>query len=222
MKNLLVLMVMMPLVCACFGQKIECNLEETASQLDEIYQKDQEVRKELMALLGKYQETGEGGIKLLLLSRKMERIDKGNQDYVLRLLEKCGWNNKLPKSSHETIFLVLQHADAPVIEKYISWVKEKVELEILKPDDYATMLDRKLMNENKLQLYGTQTLALENSNTTYVWPVQNPDSLNLRRKSVGLPDMDTYFKIAQDSFQVKMEWDPNLTLEQVNALKKGN
>lgn len=219
MKNLLVLMALMSSLCACFGQKIDCNLEKTVQQLEEIHQKDQEIRLEFMELLGKYQESGEGALKLMMVGNKMENIDEENQEYVLGLLEECGWSNELSEEAHQTIFLVIQHADTPVIQKYISWVKEKVDSGHLMPDDYATMLDRKLMYENKPQIYGTQTFADKETNINYVWPIQSPDSVNIRRTTVGLPEMDEYLKLALDSFQVKMEWDPTLTLEKAKAMR---
>jgi hypothetical protein len=105
-----------------------------------------------------------------------------------------------------------------MMSNYFPLVEEKTNQGLLKKGDWATMLDRILMSEEKPQRCGTQTFAgAENDN--YVWPIENVKSLTERRQQVGLPPMEQYFKIAQDSFGIEMKWDQKLTVEKALELK---
>ena len=81
------------------------------------------------------------------------------------------------------------------------------------------MLDRKLMYEGKLQLYGTQTIQSEDGTSNILWPVESPESLPERRKEMGMVSLDQYFQIAKDSFNVTMVWDKIITLEKAIELR---
>ena len=48
----------------------------------------------------------------------------------------------------------------------------------------ATMEDRYLMNQGKEQIYGTQA-QITAANGIFIWPVQDPENVNKRRKEAG-------------------------------------
>ncbi|MEM8529100.1 MAG: DUF6624 domain-containing protein [Bacteroidota bacterium] len=133
---------------------------------------------------------------------------------MINLIEKCGWKDQLSEDSHRTIFLVLQHADLTIIERFISLVEEKVSKNLLSKDDSATMQDRLLMYQGKRQLYGTQTIAQDNGKVNLLWLVENAGELAERRKNMEMISLEDYFKIARDSFNIEMRWDTTLMLEQ--------
>jgi hypothetical protein len=55
--------------------------------------------------------------------------------------------------------------------------------------DLAYLEDRILMRQGKKQLYGTQYKLDSETNEMKLWEVEDPDRLNERRASVGLPPM---------------------------------
>lgn len=204
---------------SCHGQKFSsCDIRILDEQLAEIRKQDQEIRKELMPVLGKYQDDGSGKLKLMTLALKMENRDQKNLEFVSEMLEKCGWSHDLSNESHHTVFLVLQHSPDSAMRKYFPLVQQKVTLGYLLPDDEATMYDRLQMRAGLAQKYGTQTFA-DPQNRNLVWPVENPDSLEVWRSQVGLPTMETYFQIAKDSTGVDIYWEKDLTLEEAINLK---
>ena len=206
---------------ACQGQKVKsCDINILNEELSLIHQKDQQIRNELMPVLGQYQKDGSGQLKLFSLALKMNRQDKQNQEYILSMLEKCGWPEALNEQSHNTVFLVLQHSPDSIMKAYFPQVQKMVKKGILLPDDEAIMLDRILMDEGKPQRYGSQTFAANNIN--YIWPIESLDSLESFRKEVGLPSMEDYILLAKDSFQIEYTWNKEMTIEEAISLKEEN
>ena len=200
------------------AQAQECDLPTMNQKLEKALIEDQEARNELMPLVAEYQKTGDGVLKLLLKKRKVDKVDKKNQELVYNLTKSCGWPDELSENAHKAIFMVIQHAELEDFKNFIDQVEEKVEKNLLSPSDHATMADRIAMHEGRAQKFGTQTFQTPNSVNT-VWPVINSDSLDVWRSSVGLPSMQVYFDIALDSMGVEMAFDSTLTLEQANSLR---
>ena len=73
------------------------------------------------------------------------------------------------------------------------------------------MEDRYLMNEGKMQVYGTQ--GMSNDNGSYIWPIENPETVNERRKEAGFTQ--TIEEYAKDLFGEDFEYRA-LTLDDVN------
>lgn len=53
---------------------------------------------------------------------------------------------------------------------------------------------------------------------TYLWPVKNADSLNIRRAEVGLPSIETYIGIFQ-KMGIELVWDKEMTVEEAINIK---
>jgi len=58
----------------------------------------------------------------------------------------------------------------------------------------AILEDRINVREGKEQLYGSQGFADKASGKNYVYPIVDPDHLDERRKSMGMPPMKEYKK----------------------------
>lgn len=190
-----------------------CDFQKMSADLEAAYNADQQLRRELMKMVSEYQKTGEGTTELINYTMKMDTIDTTNQELLDKWFDQCGWPDELSEKAHSAILLIIQHADINYINKYINELKTKVDNKLLAADDYAIMFDRKMMYEGKAQHYGTQTIESPSSKNL-VWPVIQIDSLDIRRASVGLPSMKSYFKIAKDSLNFVMQLDSTLTLEQ--------
>lgn len=220
-KFLNTLAVFTGLLCSfsCDAQVKNCDLPSIEEELKIRYEKDQGIREEMIPVAMEYQRSGKGSFKLIRLVVKQDNIDKNNQKYVEKLIDKCGWMDELSEESHNAVFMIIQHSEIDFITKYIDQVKEKAMLGLLEKDDHATMLDRKLMYEGKPQLFGTQTFGSEDGKNL-VWPIADVENLTARRDSVSLPSMETYFELAKKEYDVDMVWDKTLTLEQAKAMKE--
>lgn len=55
----------------------------------------------------------------------------------------------------------------------------------------------------------------------YLWPVENTDSLDIRRARVGLPSIGTYMEIFGE-MGMTLVWDKEMTVEEASRIKTGN
>ena len=163
---------------------------------------------------------------------RMEEVDRYCQEIVFPILDTLGIPDGLSERSYDALFLVVQHADAEAQHKYFPLFRSAAEKGLVSPSDVATMQDRILMREGRLQIYGTQTFTSQkilldrNGNassdaegsTIYLWPVSSPDSLDIRRAKVGLPPIEEYFAVFQEA-GMKLIWDRSLTVEKARALR---
>lgn len=218
LKSTLVVLTGLLYAFSCSAQKVTCEQAAVEAELAERLKADQDIRFEMIPVAMEYQKSGEGKFKLLTLYTKMSSIDSDNQDYVDTLTEQCGWSDGLSAEAHNTIFMIIQHADIDYINKHLDEVRKKAEAGLLAKDDYAIMLDRKNMNEGREQLFGSQTFQAADG-ISYVWPVARMETLTQRRDSLGLPPMEDYMKLAKDSLGVEMVWDKALTLEKAKGMR---
>jgi hypothetical protein len=76
------------------------------------------------------------------------------------------------------------------------------------------MEDRHLMHNSKEQIYGTQIRGQKDKNGNwihFVWPIKNPDSVNILRERIGLGSIEEYAKGFEIEYKV-------FSLEEINDL----
>ncbi len=122
----------------------------------------------------------------------INKIDKKNLIKVERILKIYGYPGKslVGEPTNTAVFLVIQHSSK--ISKYYQIIEKagiEGELPFIK---VATMLDRKLIEEGKSQLYGTQLegrfIIKKNKGKEYfmyVLPISDAKNVNKRRKEAG-------------------------------------
>ena len=180
------------------------------SLLCDIGRKDQEVRAE-WAKVATGSVTQEEAIEYAL---KMEETDSTNLAAVSRILDTYGWPSDLSDAANKAIFLVIDHSDLKIMNKYIGLFRDAVEKGYLSMNDLVTMEDRMLMNTGKPQKYGTQAYSLVEDGKTviYIWPVEDPDKLDALRKSVGLIPIEDYLEIVRQQ-GVEIIYDKTKTVK---------
>ena len=76
------------------------------------------------------------------------------------------------------------------------------------------MLDRSLMYAGKPQVYGTQVSCRKLLKTTqtrcFVWPIEDVQSVNDRRKKAGFP-----ISVEENATRLNAAYEPALTVESV-------
>ncbi len=178
--------------------------------LEEVYDKDQEVRKWTVLSSLSYDE-------IVTYSTEMALTDSLNQATVFGILDKEGWPARLSDKANQAIWLVIDHSDLATRRKYLDLVKAKAEEGVLDKSDYATLNDRVLMEEGKPQVYGTQIkmaatfVGEELSMQLYLWPVEDPAALDSLRSSIGLPPIEEYLE-SSGLFGQPVAWDPAKTV----------
>lgn len=167
-------------------QKVEeIDYEVFAASLDSIMALDQRIRKQFMEAIESNTQVPAS------LYSEMNKIDSSNQAWIINKLEKYGWpeKSKVREDAARAVFLVIQHAELSDIETYYPQLQQLADQGEARPVHAAMMLDRMLMYQGKKQVYGTQASGmLRDDNSFVIWPIENPQSVNERRKEVGFSD----------------------------------
>ena len=145
---------------------------------------------------------------------KMEETDSANLASVSHILDNYGWPAGLSDAAYKAIFLVIDHSDLNIMNKYIGLFRDAVEKGYIQTNDLVTMEDRMLMNAGKPQKYGTQAYSLVEDGKTviYIWPVEDPDRLDALRKSVGLMPIEDYLEMVKQQ-GVEIIYDKTKTVK---------
>ena len=183
------------------------------SLLCDIGRKDQAVRAD-WAKMATGSVTQEEAIEYAL---KLDETDSTNQASVSRILDTYGWPSGLSDEANQAIFLVIDHSDLNIRNKYIGLFRDAVEKGYLSMNDLVTMEDRMLMNADKPQKYGTQAYSLVEDGKTvkYIWPVEDSDRLDALRKSVGLIPIEDFIEIVKQQ-GVEIIYDKTKTVADFN------
>lgn len=138
-------------------------------------------------------------------------IDSVNILYVEQILKTRGYPGKsmVGEPTNTAAWNVLQHSEK--IGEYLPMVKKAGEAGELPMNLVAMMEDRYLMYENKPQIYGTQG-RVENNGERFIWPIENPESVNERRKKAGFDE--TIEEYAKQLFGEDFVYKPK-SLEEV-------
>lgn len=115
-------------------------------------------------------------------------IDSSNIEYVADIIAEHGYPgiSLVGEQTSAASWYVIQHSNK--IAQYLETIKSTAENEELPYHYYAKMLDRHLKDHNQPQIYGTQGMSYfmgTPNQISFIWPIKNPDSVNILRKRAG-------------------------------------
>ena len=145
----------------------------------------------------------------------MRIVDSLNVLTVTAILDKYGWlgSDEVGNAGNRAVFLVVQHADLDIQLKYLPMARRAVEKGKLNAGKLALLEDRIAIRQGLDQSYGSQIGWDMISDEYYLLPVTDPDNLDKRRATVGLPPIQSYLR----SFN--MTWDPEQYKKDLPALR---
>lgn len=118
--------------------------------------------------------------------------DSINIKKIETIISKYGYPGKtmVGEPTNKSAWYVIQHSNK--ISKYLPIIKAAAEKKEIPFKNYATMLDRYLMENKQEQIYGTQGFGSYHLNADgkeewidLIWPVKNLAEANSLRKKVG-------------------------------------
>lgn len=189
------------------AQDLLCDDRKAISEkLEMIRETDQGIRSRLIKEMATKDPQAMKKIAL-----EMKAGDKQNQLVVGSLLDRCGWPKGLSAAENNTIFLVIDHADTAFMIRYFPLLKSQADQGKVARRDLATLQDRMLLRSGKKQFFGTQTL--KEGNIVTIWPVDDPQGLDARRKEMGLIPMGAYMALLKKTYQSEVIWDQDLSVD---------
>lgn len=148
------------------------------------------------------------------LSQMQRVLDSTNMVFIERYFLNHGYPGKsiVGEESSLVAWNVLQH-NPDKIPLYLPLVKKAAETGEIPKTSAAMMEDRYLMMEGKPQIYGTQGMTYDDARGSFIWPIENSETVNERRKQAGFTEtIEEYSKILFGSNYV---YEPK-TMEQIN------
>lgn len=174
-----------------FAQEKE-NLKDVSKALEKVFDDDQNNRELPNIILKKFGATSK---EYQYAIEKQHAEDSTNQKIVFTILDKYGWpsKNKISAKASNAIFYVIQHAGLEAGIKYAEMVKNASKNNQIGSYEYTIFIDRQKMFQGKNQIYGTQ-LGMDNIGNMFLYPVEDIDSIDFKRKSMGLELIEEYLK----------------------------
>jgi len=171
--------------------KLEANYDHALVHLlDSIYDEDQKYRKMSKGIEKQY---GYDSPELKAHWKMINEKDSLNLIVVSRILDQRGWlgADVISEVGNSTLFLVIQHSDQKTQEKYLPMMREAVKNNKARGSSLALLEDRVALGQGKKQIYGSQ-IGRSPNGERYVLPLEDPDHVDERRATVGLPSLAEY------------------------------
>lgn len=124
-------------------------------------------------------------------------IDSSNMAFVENYFITNGYPGKsvVGEESSLAAWYVLQH-NPDKIATYLPLIKKAAADGEISMRSAAMMEDRYLMNEGKPQVYGTQGMHYDDERGSFIWPIENPETVNERRIKAGYDQtIEAYSKV---------------------------
>jgi len=131
------------------------------------------------------------------LAVEMRETDKRNQARLITIINQYGWPGRslVGKAGATTAFLIIQHADAEMQQKYLPLVQKAAAQGELEKSAAALLQDRVLMGQGKPQLYGSQLAPNAETKKYEFYTIEDEAHVDERRASVGLGPLAEYAKL---------------------------
>ena len=169
------------------------SMPELAKELAVIYVNDQRHRQNVDSIRSTF---GDNSPQMNALWRIMSIADSNNMQRVTQILDTYGWlgAKAVGAQGNSTLFLVIQHSDLEVQEKYLPMMREAVKTGNALGADLALLEDRVLMRRGKKQIYGSQVQRDKSTGKKAFAPIEDVEHVDARRASVGLEPLAEYAK----------------------------
>ena len=195
-------------------EKAEANLDKPlAATLDNIYREDQGLRRQISEIEANY---GRDSAEMRAHWKKIQEKDSINLIKIQQILDTRGWlgADVIGRQGNSTLFLVIQHSDLAVQEKYLPMMREAVKKGNASPGSLALLEDRVALRQGEKQIYGSQIGQNSETAEYYVLPLEDPENVDQRREEVGLGPLQEYISHWNLTWDVE-EYNKKLpTLEQ--------
>lgn len=175
-----------------FIARLQKRRKPLVNTLDSIRIDDQYYRSKLKETEKKY---GRMSKELDDLWKTIHLKDSLNLVKVKAIIDKHGWPgiDSVGKRGNSTIFLVIQHSDLKTQQHYLPIMREAVKNKKAVGADLALLEDRVALAEGRKQIYGSQ-VGRDSITDWHLLPLENPDSVDIRRRSVGLGGLYFYLR----------------------------
>lgn len=125
-----------------------------------------------------------------------QKIQIENGEKLDSLITLHGWprQNLVGQAQTRAAALLMAFSDVTFQKKYLPEIENAVEYGELEGRYLAMITDKILISDGEKQLYGTQYLYNDSTESFDIAPIKNEADLDKRRLEMGLDSMDVYLK----------------------------
>jgi hypothetical protein len=156
------------------------------------------------------------------LGQRMTATDSVNIKRIVQIIKQYGYPGKtlVGTPTNEVALLVIQHSSR--IPQYLPLIKRMADQGEVSFATYARMLDRHLMQQGKMQIYGTQGRSYNVPNAAtgkmeqvaFIWPIEDATHVNERRKKAGFDST-----VEANAQRLGIEYKP-MTMAEVQRIEQ--
>jgi hypothetical protein len=123
--------------------------------------------------------------------------DSINLKKVTDIIDKHGWPgpDQIGAQNSYTLFTTIQNSDFSIQDKYIPVMKKAVASGSLSAEHFANFVDRKALVQHQKQIYGTVLTENKGEHSYSFAPIADEETVNQRRKDLGLCALEEYAKM---------------------------
>jgi hypothetical protein len=136
--------------------------------------------------------------------REMVAVDSLHSSRLREIVEEYGWPgvSDVGQEAANAAWLLLQHSpDHEFQRTTLGLMENAVERGEASARSLALLTDRVLIHQDLPQRYGTQFRFVEGGIEFH--PIEDPESVDERRASVGLPPLDEYRRLSEEFYRVR-------------------
>jgi hypothetical protein len=127
--------------------------------------------------------------------KKMHVLDSINLTKVEKIFAEHGYPGKSKVGAFSvTAFLVIQHSDILIQEKYLPLIEKATKEGELGKDNLALLVDRINIRRGRKQIYGSQVGDVYGNGKYEFAPIEDEENVNKRRAEMGLIPIEEYAK----------------------------
>jgi len=161
-------------------------------------ERDQSVRNELIGKGADHPDQA--------MQEKMRSIDADNLARLKVILQKYGWPGPglVGKDGADAAFLIVQHADYDHAfqKKMLPLIRKEYLAGRQSGNNYALLLDRVLVREDKPQIYGTQLKPFDswNGKEPVFFPIKDEANVDKRRAKLHMQPLSEYRELMKKMY----------------------
>jgi hypothetical protein len=133
---------------------------------------------------------------------KLLKVDALNLQRIKAIVQRWGFplNTLVGDDGVAAAFILVQHAsDHHFQAQVLRQLAPRVKTGLIGADQFALLTDRVLVDQGKLQLYGTQLKGVEGGQLTLA-PIEAPREVDQRRAALGMPPLEDYLCVVKAAY----------------------
>lgn len=179
---------------------------ELMEEFETIRFEDQRYRQQMREVGETYGRQSPQMDSLWVLQNKADSI---NTVRIIEVIEERGYPGRslVGPGMASTAFLVIQHADLEIQEKYLKTITDAADAGEVNWSSVALLVDRINTRNDRPQIYGSQVSSDKETGESFFFEIAEPYKVDSVRATVGLGPISEYAKFFD------FEWDPDKHVE---------